>query len=200
MDAAAISRCAALIGGARLAAAPVPDLADADRPERIADGYSVQAALHDYFREHTGSTLAGWKIGATTGSMQAYLGVDGPAWGRMMSDNVYENGTSLAASGFCNPGIECEIGLRIGADATGGAYTRDSVGDIVDTVFPAIEIVENRYGDFLARGTPDGRGSTGWKKAAAPAPRSWATRSKPFPGSPTRWRRRASNSPPVRSC
>lgn len=154
MDAAAISRCAALIGGARLAAAPVPDLADADRPERIADGYSVQAALHDYFREHTGSTLAGWKIGATTGSMQAYLGVDGPACGRMMSDNVYENGTSLAASGFCNPGIECEIGLRIGADSAGGAYTRDSVGDIVDTVFPAIEIVENRYGDFLARGTP----------------------------------------------
>lgn len=154
MDAEARSRTAALIGAARLAAAPVPDIAGADCPDSIPDGYAVQDALHEYFRTQTNSSLAGWKIGATTTSMQAYLGVDGPAYGRVMASNVYENGASIAAAGFCNPGIECEIGMRIGRDATDTAYTRDTVGDIVETVFPAIEIVENRYGDFLARGTP----------------------------------------------
>ena len=154
MDAAALSRTAALIGAARLAALPVPGIGEADRPSSIEGGYAVQAALHDYFRSKTGSSLAGWKIGATTTSMQKYLGVDGPAYGRVITANVYDNGASLPASGFCNPGIECEIGMRIGADATGGGYTRDTVGAIVGAVFPAIEIVENRYGDFLARGTP----------------------------------------------
>lgn len=154
MDQAALTRCAALIGAARLAARKVHDLAAADRPDSIADGYAAQAALHGYFRERTGSALAGWKIGATTASMQDYLGVDGPAYGRVMSANVHRNGASLPASGFCNPGIECEIGMRIGADAGNAPYTRDTIGCIVGTVFPAIEIVENRFGDFLARGTP----------------------------------------------
>jgi 2-keto-4-pentenoate hydratase len=154
VDHAALTRCAALIGGARLAAEKVPDLAPADRPGSIADGYAAQAALHDYFRDRTGSALAGWKIGATTASMQTYLGVDGPAYGRVMTSNVYENGAETPASRFCNPGIECEIGMRIGADADGAPYTKDTIGALVGTVFPAIEIVENRFGDFLARGTP----------------------------------------------
>lgn len=154
MEDAALTRCAVLIGAARLAAGPVPDFAETDRPETLADGYAVQAALHDYFRDKTGSALAGWKIGATTGSMQKYLGVDGPAYGRVMANNVHANGASLPAEGFCSPGIECEIGMRIGADAVDAPYTRDTVGTLVATVFPAIEIVENRFGDFLARGTP----------------------------------------------
>lgn len=154
MDKSARTRSAALFGAARLKAAALPDMADTDRPGSIADGYAVQAALHDYFRTQTGSTLAGWKIGATTASMQAYLGVDGPAFGRVMASNVYGNGASIAAADFCHPGIECEIGMRIALDSADTAYTRDTIGGIVDTVFPAMEIVENRYGDFLARGTP----------------------------------------------
>ena len=152
MDDAALARSAALIGAARLSASPVPDLPD--QPAYIEHGYAMQAALHRYFRDQTGSTLAGWKIGATTASMQDYLGVDGPAYGRVMAKNVHSNGTALAASDFCNPGIECEIGMRIDSNAGYAPYTSDTIGDIVGSVFPAIEIVENRYGDFLARGTP----------------------------------------------
>lgn len=149
MDKAALAASAA-----RIAAAPVPDLEDGARPTSISDGYRMQVALHSCFRAETGSALAGWKIGATTESMQAYLGVDGPAYGRVMASNVYENGASVAADELCNPGIECEIGMRIASNAGDVTYTSETVGDIVGSVFPAIEIVENRYGDFLARGTP----------------------------------------------
>ena len=154
MEDVALAHVAALIGAARLAASPVPDLDGIVRPNSIADGYSVQAALHRYFCDETGSSLAGWKIGATTKSMQDYLGVDGPAYGRVMANNVHSNGAVLAAADFCNPGIECEIGMRIESNAGYAPYTSDTIRDIVGSVFPAIEIVENRYGDFLARGTP----------------------------------------------
>lgn len=154
MDDDTLARCASLIGDARLAASSLPTLAASVRPDSIADGYAVQSALHGYFCDRAGSTLAGWKIGATTASMQKYLGVDGPAYGRVMDSNVHASGAALSASGFCQPGIECEIGMRIGADAAETPYTRETIGGIVDTLFPAIEIVENRYGDFLARGTP----------------------------------------------
>lgn len=154
MEADALNRIASLIGDARLAAQPVPELSDADEPQTIADGYATQAALHRYFCDRTGSALVGWKVGATTTGMQKYLGVDGPAYGRILSANVHENGVTLAGVGFCNPGIECEIALRIGSDAEDKIYTRETIGGIIDAVLPAIEIVENRYGDFLARGTP----------------------------------------------
>jgi 2-keto-4-pentenoate hydratase len=132
----------------------MPDLSCADEPQTIADGYAAQAALHRHFCDRTGSTLIGWKIGATTTDMQKYLGVDGPANGRILPTNMRENGATLASAGFCNPGIECGIALRIGSDAEDKTYTRETIGGIIDTVLPAIEIVENRYGNFLARGTP----------------------------------------------
>jgi len=148
------ARVAELLGAARLSAQPVPGIPRRDAPQTIADGYAVQETLHRYLCEKTGSTLAGWKIGATTKGMQAYLGVDGPAYGHILSANVHESGAVFAASGFCHPGIECEIAVRIGTDAGTRTYTRETVGEIIDAAVPAIEIVENRYGDFLARGTP----------------------------------------------
>jgi 2-keto-4-pentenoate hydratase len=154
MDAGALARLAETLGEARLSAQPVPDMAPEDTPQTIADGYAVQRTLHRYFCDRTGSTLAGWKIGATTDDMQAYLGVDGPAYGHILSANVHESGAALSASDFCNPGIECEIAVRIATDAGAKTYTRETIGAIIEAVLPAIEIVENRYGDFLARGLP----------------------------------------------
>lgn len=82
------------------------------------------------------------------------MGVEGPAYGRILSENVHASGDVLAASNFCNPGVECEIAVRIGTDAKDEIYSRDTIGGIIDGVLPAIEIVENRYRDFLALGTP----------------------------------------------
>ena len=63
-------------------------------------------------------------------------------------------GTTIAPSGFCNPDVECEIALRLHKTSDGAVYTRGSVADLIDAVFPAIEIKENSHGDVTARGTP----------------------------------------------
>jgi 2-keto-4-pentenoate hydratase len=61
---------------------------------------------------------------------------------------------SFRFADFLNPGVECEVGLRIGQDLPHGAHTRESVAAAVAEVFPAIEIVEKRYGDLAELGTP----------------------------------------------
>ena len=154
MEAGALARTADMLGQARMAAQLVPEIPRADIPQTISDGYAAQAELHRYFCDRTGGTLAGWKVGATTSDMRAYLGVEGPAYGRILSENVHTSGDVLAASTFCNPGVECEIAVRIGTDAKEEIYSRDTIGGIIDALLPAIEIVENRYRDFLALGTP----------------------------------------------
>ena len=154
MDAKSILRTARLLGEVRIESHPVPPIPDEDLPGSSEDGYVVQKALHDYLRQNGQGELAGWKIGATTATMQDYLGVTEPAYGRIMSGTIIESGQTMAAGGFCNPGIECEIAVRLGRESGDTGYTRETVSDLIDTVIPSIEIVENRYGDFEQRGTP----------------------------------------------
>jgi 2-keto-4-pentenoate hydratase len=154
MDPKAVLRTARLLGEVRIESHPVPPIPEEDLPETTEDGYLVQAALHDYLRENGQGELAGWKIGATTATMQDYLGVTEPAYGRIMSGTLIANSARFASAGFCNPGIECEIAVRIGAESDGGGYTRDTAAGLVSAIMPAIELVENRYGDFAERGTP----------------------------------------------
>ena len=97
---------------------------------------------------------AGFKIGATTKQMQNILGLTGPAGGFVPKEGLRATPASFRFADFLNPGVECEVGLRIGQDLPHGAHTRESVAAAVAEVFPAIEIVEKRYGDFAELGTP----------------------------------------------
>ncbi|MEE2996375.1 MAG: fumarylacetoacetate hydrolase family protein [Pseudomonadota bacterium] len=154
MDAKANNRNAQLLGEARIGAKHVPPIPDEDLPKTSKDGYAVQKALNNFLRKNFQGEFIGWKIGATTVAMQRYLGVTEPAYGRIMSGNLIQSGSTLTSDNFCNPGIECEIAVRLGRSSNGEKYTRESAADLIDCVVPAIEIVENRYGDFQDRNTP----------------------------------------------
>ena len=88
--------------------------------------------------------------------MQAMLGVDAPVYGGVRAGDVHRSGAALAAAGFRAPGIECEIALRLGddVDARRSAPARAGIAKAVAAAMPAIEIVDNRYGDWSALGTP----------------------------------------------
>ena len=94
------------------------------------------------------------KLGATTKQMQNILGLTGPAGGFVPKEGLRATPASFRFADFLNPGVECEVGLRIGQDLPHGAHTRESVAAAVAEVFPAIEIVEKRYGDLAELGTP----------------------------------------------
>ena len=120
-------------------------------PATPAEGYRLQ---YQVATKLGAVPPAGLKIGATTKQMQTILGLTGPAGGFVPKEGLRFTPASFRFADFLNPGVECEVGLRLGQDLPHGAHTRESVAAAVAEVFPAIEIVENRYGDFAAFGTP----------------------------------------------
>ena len=128
----------------------LPPLGDS-APADASAGYALQRQL----AEAMGAVPPfGFKIGATTAQMQAYLGLAGPAAGFVSAAGVHPDGARLRFADFLNPGVECEVGVRLGRDLPFGACTRAEASAAVAEVFAAIEIVERRYGDLAELGTP----------------------------------------------
>ena len=120
-------------------------------PKDEAAGYALQRRM----AEAMGAIPPfGFKIGATTAQMQAYLGLAGPAAGFVPASSPHPSGAHLAYSDYLGLGVECELGVRLGQAIPFGPCTRAQAADAVAEVFPAIEIVERRYGDLAALGTP----------------------------------------------
>ena len=123
----------------------------AEAPRDVPAGYAVQREI----AAALGAVPpAGFKIGATTRQMQAYLGLSGPAAGFVPASGVQRTPGSFRFAELIAPGVECEVGLRLGADLPPGPCTRERAGAAVSEVFAAIEIVEKRYNDLAELGTP----------------------------------------------
>ncbi len=120
-------------------------------PVDVAAGYAVQ---HAVALALGAVPPAGFKIGATTKQMQAYLGLPHPAAGFVPAGSLNADGFTAPYASFLGLGVECEVGVRLGADLPFGPTTRAQAEAAVAEVFPAIEIVEKRYGDLAELGTP----------------------------------------------
>lgn len=135
---------------ARRARRPLEPLGGA-APADPAAGYAVQRLV----AERLGAVPpAGFKIGATTRQMQEYLGLSGPAAGFVPSESLRPDGAALRFADFNNAGVECEVAVRLGRDLPFGPCTRERAAEAVAAVHPAIEVVEKRYPDLAALGTP----------------------------------------------
>jgi len=132
---------------ARSIVRPLGDLA----PRTEADGAAIQFALAGL----VGATRpAGFKIGATGSRMQAYLGIDAPIGGFMRAEDVHRNHADLRFADFVRPGVECEVAVRLRHDLPPGPCTRAQATAAIGSFFAGIEVVENRYGDVRALGSP----------------------------------------------
>ncbi|MBW4089736.1 MAG: hypothetical protein HIU82_01290, partial [Proteobacteria bacterium] len=116
-----------------------------------AEGAAVQHALAQALGA---DPPAGFKIGATATRMQEYLGLSGPAAGFMSAEGLHASGTVLRFADFHKPGVECEVAVRLARDLPPGPCTAEAAAAAVGDFFAAIEVVENRYGDLAAFGTP----------------------------------------------
>jgi 2-keto-4-pentenoate hydratase len=144
------SPAAAAILAARQAGRIVVPLG-AEAPADVEAGYAAQREI----AEALGAVPpAGFKIGATTKQMQAYLGLSGPAAGFVPENGLQRTPGRLNFAGLIAPGVECEVGLRLGDDIPAGPCTRERAAAAVAEVFAAIEVVEKRYNDLAELGTP----------------------------------------------
>ena len=120
-------------------------------PQTTEAGYALQKEVA---LRLGGLPPAGFKIGATTKQMQAILGLSGPAAGFVPKAGLRTTPASVRFADFVNPGLECEVGLRLARDIAPGPCTRDQAAAAVGEVFAAMEIVDRRYGDLAVLGTP----------------------------------------------
>ena len=114
-------------------------------PESISEAYDVQAAYQGALSAEFGA-VAGYKIAYTTTALQQSSGISEPVAGVILSNNVRHSPAVLNSADFLQPGIECEVGVRLGRDlpASGAPYDRDGVSEAVESVTTTFEVVDNR--------------------------------------------------------
>jgi 2-oxo-3-hexenedioate decarboxylase/2-keto-4-pentenoate hydratase len=140
------------IAAARLAARSLAAMPSALKPRAELDGYRVQAAVRDRLSAAGYGGTIGWKVGATTRAMQQLLNLPGPGAGEMLERSRIAQGARLRAADFTRLGIECEIAVEL-ASPLAGTVDAASAAAAVGRIFPAIEVVDDRYGDFRSFGT-----------------------------------------------
>jgi 2-keto-4-pentenoate hydratase len=149
-----IDRCAIWIAGRRRIGASLADLPSALKPRDEDEGYAVQARVRDLLIETLGQPI-GWKIGATTGAMQKLLNVPAPCVGEMHLGGMHHRRAELRSGDFRRLGIECEIAMELERPlGDAGPVDEAAAAAAVSRIFPAAEIVDDRYGDFRSFGVP----------------------------------------------
>lgn len=115
-------------------------------------GYQAQSALSEWFSAQGHGKHSGYKIGATTTVMQNFLGTDEPLCGRLLDTGRAESGGVLQIPGDCPIGLECELAVVIAEDLPGidEAWTPAKILPYLASCHAALEVAENRYGDFRA--------------------------------------------------
>jgi 2-keto-4-pentenoate hydratase len=150
-----LAEAADWIARRRLARQPIADLPGHLKPATEYAGYAVQALVRDRLTAAGGGAAIGWKVGATTPAMQRLLNVPAPCAGEMLAAGLRRGDARVAAADFTRLGVECEIAVELGA-ALGGAGQVDRVAAAaaVARIYPAAELVDDRYGDFRNFGVP----------------------------------------------
>jgi len=128
------------------------------RPADAADSMAIQDAVHELLTTGGHGCVVGTKIGCTTKVMQEYLGMSHPCAGGIFDTTIQHGAGEFEFDTFLHVGVECEIAVRLGSPirAAAAPHTIQSVSHSVMALFPAIEIVDDRYVDFVAR-EPDWR-------------------------------------------
>lgn len=116
-----------------LDAATLPDL-------DLADGYAVQRAVTDR-READEGPPVGYKVGFTSAAIREELGVDDPAYGRILADTV--RGEGRLDDDLIDPKIEPELAVRLSEPLDPPATPVDALAAI-GAVVPVIEVVDSR--------------------------------------------------------
>ncbi|GAA3161182.1 MULTISPECIES: 2-keto-4-pentenoate hydratase [Streptomyces] len=139
-----LAEAAAVLDGAATGAAPVAQLTAA-APLTLAAAYDVQRLLIER-RTARGERPSGVKLGFTSRTKAAQMGVFDVIFGRLTDAMHLPDGARVALDRYVHPRVEPEVAFRLAADVR----PEDTVDPeaVVDAVAPALEIIDSRYRDF----------------------------------------------------
>ncbi|MFC5993623.1 2-keto-4-pentenoate hydratase [Pseudonocardia hispaniensis] len=105
--------------------------------------YQVQARVTEH-RLAGGQRIVGRKIGLTSRSVQAQLGVHSPDFGTLFGDMAYADREPMPLGRFLQPRIEAEVAFVLGRDLDVESANVADVVRATDCVLAAIEVVDSR--------------------------------------------------------
>ncbi len=147
-----VTEAARLLVAARASFTPLDGLPEECRPQTIEDGYAVQEA----FSREWGLDLAGWKIACTSRDQQRLIGVKHPLVGRVFRPFLLRSPAKISASSYHMLGMESEFAFELKRDIKPkkAPRTSEEVARAVAAIYPAVEIVDSRFVDWLEFGAP----------------------------------------------
>lgn len=96
----------------------------------------------------SGEKPCGYKLGYTSEAMRRQMNIDRPNFGQLTKEMDFGGGVTAQ---LIHPRVEPELALRIGVDLVTLPDDRGGLLATVDAVFPALEIVDTRYHDYVFR-------------------------------------------------
>ncbi len=118
------------------------------RPRSAAEAYRIQ----DVFARAVGEPIAGWKVGCTSAAVRKILKTRTPFYGRVFASRLFASGVTLGGASYKLRGLEGEFAFKLKRDLPprrrvyGGAEVLGAIGSL----HPAIEVIDPRFGDWLA--------------------------------------------------
>ena len=145
-----VTEAARLLVAARASFVPIKTLPEECRPQNVEDGYAVQEA----FSREWGLDLAGWKIACTSRDQQRLIGVKHPLVGRVFRPFLLRSPAKISASSYHMLGMESEFAFELKRDIKPKKAPRtvEEVARAVAAIYPAVEIVDSRYENWLEFG------------------------------------------------
>ena len=128
----------------------IAELPEAMRPRSRAEAYDAAAQV----ARRSGSTVAGWKIAATSEAGQRHINVDGPIIGRILKSRLLPAGAAVPLGGNIMRVAEAEFAFGFTKDlpARADAYSQEEALDAVGSMHLSIEVPDSRYADFTKVG------------------------------------------------
>jgi 2-keto-4-pentenoate hydratase len=126
-------------------------LAPQAAPATISDAYDIQDKYVALLR-HGDAETAGYKVGLTSATMQAFCRIDHPIAGVVLASRVHRSGARVRRSDFGRLGLEFEIAVRIKSDipATEKAFAAEAIQPHIEGICAAIELVDDRAADYTS--------------------------------------------------
>lgn len=115
-------------------------------PRDFDDAYRIQEALQRCHVPARGA-IAGRKIALSSKAMQEMVGIDRPIAGAIFANDVHQTGAAIPRSAFRRLGLEYELAFEIARDVSVPVDT-GSVLDLVASVRPAFELIEDKDADY----------------------------------------------------
>ena len=128
---------------------PFSRLPDDCAPRDDAEAYAIQEVLRRLRQPALGAT-AGYKVALTSTVMQEMLQYFSPFAGPLHANMIYMDGAGLEHAQYGRLCIECELAAVLGKTllSTNAPFSREQISEAVDTIAPALELVDDRNADY----------------------------------------------------